>query len=209
MLALYVVGAASILFLAPSTRRPAAIHFVAMHTGALVGYSFFAVLIAASVKAIRKAQWEWYDWANSVVVLTAVIFAFRLWSADTIDDRQQPTEHSTNTELSPKREMKDEAQVASIVGLWKCSALSTGASLIVSYEPNGRIAISTVGSTRPAMDGPVFWEIQDGNLLVQRYADGQRFTKSQITRIASKSFATLAPNGAEVTCERILEKGVP
>lgn len=78
LLVRFGVGAASVVFLSSPARRPSAIHFVAMQTGAFIGYSFFAVLLAAGIKSILKAHWAWHDWTNSVVILAGVIFVFRL-----------------------------------------------------------------------------------------------------------------------------------
>ena len=196
LLLLFGVGAASIVFLSSPARRPSASHFVAMQSCAFVGYSFFAVLLAAGIKSILKAHWAWHDWANSVVILTGVIFVFRLWSVDAIDDSRQPVE------LSPSLITIGDTKVASIVGSWRCKATATGASFLITYDLGGRMAIAAPASTDAGVDSPVFWDVEDGNLLVQRYADGQRFTKSRITRLTPNSFVTLASNGSEVTCNQ-------
>lgn len=201
LLTLFGVGALVIVLFSPPARRPAAIHFIAMHTGAFVGYSLFAVLLASGIKSILKVQWAWHDWVNSVVVLTAIIFVFRLSSANAPDDNRQ------SVELSPKLITKEDVRVASIVGSWRCKAASTGASFLVTYDFDGRMAIAALGATTPVVDGPVRWDIEDGNLLLHRYADGERFTKSRIMRLTPDSFATLATNGSEVLCDQISPKG--
>lgn len=205
-LALLVVVAATIVFMSSPTRRPSAIHYVAAQFGVFVGYSFFAVLLAAGIKLILKARWVWHDWANAIIFLTAGIFALRHFGTDATDVRRLPAELSAAVESSPPSNTKDDARVSNIVGSWKCKAESTGASFVITYDTGGRMVIATLGSLDAVADSPIFWDIEDGNLLVQRYADGQRFTKSRITRLTANTFVTVASNGSVVSCDQISAK---
>ena len=134
VLALFVVVAATLVFMSSPTRRPSAIHYVAAQFGVFVGYSFFGVLLAAGIKLILKARWVWHDWANAIIFFTVGIFALRHFGADATDVRRQPADLSATVKSSPPSNTKDDARVASIVGSWRCKAESTDASFVITYD---------------------------------------------------------------------------